>query len=313
MNTLETPILFIIFNRKDVALKSFEAIKHARPKRLYIAGDGARLSVETDTLKVTQTREAILNGIDWECDVKTLFQENNLGCGPGVYAAINWFFDHEENGIILEDDCVSSDSFFPFCENLLHTYKTDERIGLVSGFNQLGFIPVKDSYCFSNYAVCWGWATWRRSWKNMDFDMTWRGSDYEKSIVSNCGYLGKDYSYWKRRIKAVEIGLVSAWDFQWCYSVASQNQLTIFPEVNLISNIGYGVDATHSSKSPFMNYEKREELSFPLRHPDYVLPHTDFDKSFYKERNTWINSLAWFFPKSIKDSVKKILGFFYNK
>ncbi|WP_282050994.1 nucleotide-diphospho-sugar transferase [Maribacter aquivivus] len=310
---LETPILFIIFNRKDVALKSLAAIRKSKPKRMYISGDGPRNTVVQDIDKVKNTRDAIINAIDWDCEVKTLFQEDNLGCGPGVYTAINWFFKHEEQGIILEDDCVASESFFPFCETLLEQYKEDERIGLISGYNQVGSIPVDDSYCFSNYSVCWGWASWRRAWNNMDYDIAWKNGKYEKSILSNCGYLGKDYTYWKRRIKALETGLVSAWDFQWCYSLAAQNQLGIFPGVNLISNIGYGEDATHSSKSPFMNYDKREELAFPLKHPTYILPQIEFDKAFYKERNTLINSLAWFFPKSIKDAVKNMLAVFYNK
>ncbi|WP_300026596.1 nucleotide-diphospho-sugar transferase [uncultured Maribacter sp.] len=310
---LDTPILFIIFNRKDVALKSLEAIKRSKPKKMYISGDGPRNSVQQDAGKVKNTREAVISAIDWDCEVKTLFQDENLGCGPGVYTAINWFFEHEEQGIILEDDCVASDSFFLFCQTLLKRYKDDERIGLISGYNQVGSIPVNDSYCFSKYAVCWGWATWRRAWKNMDYDMHWKSGKYEDSILSNCGYLGKDYTYWKRRIKAVETGLVSAWDYQWCYSLAAQNQLGVFSEVNLISNIGYGEDATHSSKSPFMNYDKREELTLPLRHPKYVLPQIEFDKLFYEERNTLINTLAWFFPKSIKDAVKNILAVFYNK
>ena len=313
VNNLETPILFIIFNRKDVALKSLAAIKKSKPKRIYISGDGPRKTIEQEKEKVRKTREAVISAIDWDCEIKTLFQDENLGCGTGVFTAINWFFENEEQGIILEDDCVASDSFFPFCETLLQEYKLDERIGLISGFNQVGAIPVNNSYCFSKYSVCWGWATWRRAWQHMDYNMEWRAGNYEKSILMNCGYLGKDYTYWKRRIKAVETGLVSAWDFQWCYSVASQNQLAIFPEVNLISNIGYGEDATHSSKSPFMNYDKREELSFPLRHPKYVLPQVEFDRLFYKERNSLINSLAWFFPKSIKDRVKNALAFFYNK
>ena len=198
---LQTPILFIIFNRKEVALTALAAIKKSRPKRLYISGDGARAHIPEETLKVAHTRKAILEAIDWDCEVMTLFQEKNLGCGPGVYTAINWFFEHEEQGIILEDDCVASDSFFPFCETLLEKFKWDERIGLISGFNQVGSIPVADSYCFSKYAVCWGWATWRRAWKNMDYEMQWRGGAFEESILHNCGYLGKDYVYWKRRLK----------------------------------------------------------------------------------------------------------------
>lgn len=313
MKPLDTPILFVIFNRKDTALTSLKAIKAALPKRMYIAGDGARPHIPEERAKVEATRKAILDAIDWDCEVKTLFQEDNLGCGPGVYTAINWFFEQEEQGIILEDDCVAKESFFPFVETLLQRYKDDDRIAQIGGFNELGQAFSDNSYSYSSYMVCWGWATWRRAWRNMDMDMNWRKTGQKEAILSNCGYKGKDYTYWKRRTEAIDSNRVSAWDYQWCFSVAAQNQLSIFPNTNLISNIGFDKDATHTGKSPFMNYDAGKDLDFPLRHPEYVLANLEFDKAFYKSRNRFINNVAWFFPKSIKDVVKKGIGTIYGK
>lgn len=308
MSRLETPILFVIFNRKQTALTSLEAIRKVQPKKMYISGDGPRTYVIGEEEKVNATRAAVLAAIDWDCEVNTQFQEKNLGCGPGVYTAISWLFENEEQGIILEDDCVAKESFFPYVEELLQRYKNDNRVAQISGFNELGETFSTDSYGFSSYIVCWGWATWRRAWQHMDFEMKWRLSEQKDAILSNCGYKGRDYTYWKRRVQAVDDEVVSAWDFQWCFSVASQNQLGIFPNTNLISNIGFDADATHTGKSPFMNYDASTDLTFPLQHPKYILANLEFDKQFYKARNSFINTIAWFFPKPIKDAVKKGIG-----
>lgn len=313
MSTLDTPILFVIFNRKETALTSLAAIKKVRPKKMYISGDGHRTSVVGEEAKVRETRDAVLAAIDWDCEVQTQFQTENLGCGPGVYTAINWFFEQEEQGIILEDDCVANESFFPYVEALLHKYKDDDRVAQISGFNELGETFSSYSYGFSSYIVCWGWATWRRAWQHMDFQMNWRSTEQSKAILSNCGYKGKDYTYWKRRMQAVDDQVVSAWDFQWCFSVASQNQLGIFPNTNLISNIGFGADATHTGKSPFMNYDASADITFPLRHPPYLLANLEFDRQFYKARNSFVNTIAWFFPKPVKDAVKKGIGLVLGK
>lgn len=308
MSPLETPILFVIFNRKETALTSLAAIKKVRPKKMYISGDGPRSHVPGEEEKVKNTRAAILDAIDWECEVKTRFQEENIGCGPGVFSAISWLFQEEEQGIILEDDCVAKESFFPYVEELLERYKNDERIAQISGFNELGQTFSEDSYSFSSYYVCWGWATWRRAWQHMDYKMEWRTSTQKDDILLNCGYKGKDYNYWKRRVKAVNDKTVSAWDYQWCFSAASQNQLGIFPNTNLISNIGFDNDATHTGKNPFINYEAQADLSFPLKHPKYILANFEFDMNYFKARNSFITNVAWFFPKPIKDFVRKSIS-----
>lgn len=205
------PILFIIFKRKDVALKSFESIRKIQPKKLYVAGDGPRSYIQGEAKKVEDTRQAILKAVDWDCEIHTLFQKENLGCCVGVYSAINWLFDNEDKGIIIEDDCVLRDSFYPFAEELLVRYKDDYRIGMIDAANYRQNISIPHSYGFSRYKSTNGWATWKRAWKLMDLNMNWRESAYEDSIIRNMGYKAKDVRYWKYRMKAIDCNDVSAW------------------------------------------------------------------------------------------------------
>ena len=302
------PILFIIFRRKDTALKSFERIKQVKPNKLYIACDGARENVEGENILVEETRNAILQQINWDCELKTLFQEKNIGCGKGVYTAINWLFENEEKGIIIEDDCVLQSSFFPFVEELLDKYKNDERIGMIGAPNYISGISIPDSYGFSKYKATWGWATWKRAWKNMDLNMDWKHTPYYRSIIKNNGYNGKDTHYWKYRIKAIEKNYVSAWDWQWFFTLSAHNQLSIYPRVGLISNIGFGKGATHTTSETIQEQYKAEgQLEFPLRHPKYVVPYEDFEHSFYKNNNTFRNSILQLIPFCLKTKLKKWL------
>jgi hypothetical protein len=167
----KSPILFLIFNRPDTTKAVFESIKSIKPLKLYIAADGARGNKLGEDLLVEETR-AIIQSVDWECEVKTLFRKENLGCKVAVSSAIDWFFENEEQGIILEDDCLPDASFYGFCENLLDYYKNDERVFHISGNNfQDGIIRGDGSYYFSKYNHSWGWATWRRVWKTYDVNM----------------------------------------------------------------------------------------------------------------------------------------------
>ena len=251
------PVLFVIFKRKDTSLKSFEQIKKVRPEHLYIACDGPRPHVEGEADMVEATRKAVLDAIDWECEVHTNFQKANLGCGMGVYTAINWLFENEERGIIIEDDCVMRDSFFPFVEEMLERYADDTRIGLVDGANYLEHIDIPDSYVFSRYKSTNGWASWRRAWRLMDMDMSWRGTKYELSVIKNMGYKSKDVRYWKYRLKAVDLNDVSAWDWQWYFTLAANNMLGITPKYNLTTNIGFGEGATHTTEGSIFGNIRR--------------------------------------------------------
>lgn len=302
------PILLIIFKRKDVALKSLSSIRRMQPKKIYIAGDGARKNVIGEEVKVSETRKAILNAIDWPCEVNTLFQDQNLGCANGVFEAINWLFKNEEKGIIIEDDCVLRDSFFPFAEEMLNRYENDMRIGMIDAANYLPNIIIPYSYGFSRYKSTNGWATWRRAWKLMDMDMKWRGTEWEKSVIDNMDYKSKGYYYWKYRLKAVDLKDVSAWDWQWYFTLAANNMLGIYPKYSLITNIGFGEDATHTSQSEApSHYISHQDLEFPLNHPQYILPFTPFEKAFYGLNNTIFERIKQLFPFAVKKVIKKLI------
>lgn len=299
------PILFVFFNRSEIALQSFQSIREIKPKYLYLACDGPRVSVPGEEKKVEALRKSILSQINWDCDVHTLFQSSNLGCGKGVYSAINWLFENEELGIILEDDCIASLSFFKYAEEMLNKYKYDERIGMIAGYNSINDIKYPYSYIFSRYKSCWGWASWRRAWKNMNLNMTWRTTKLANSIINNMGDSGKDASGWKFKINAIDNDFVSAWDWQWYFSLSAQNQLCIYPALNQISNIGNDKSATHTSFSNITipNYS----LPFPLTNPPYVVPYMEFDKAFYLKSTSIRVKIVRLLPRRLKSFIKSMI------
>ena len=303
---LKTAVLFLVFNRLDTTKQVFEAIRQAKPPRLYIAADGARETKEGEAEKVKAVRDYIISNIDWECEVKTLFREQNFGCGPNVKSSIDWFFENEEMGIILEDDTVPSQSFFYFCEELLSRYKDDTRIAQINGTNHIGYKPFDESYLFSKYKACWGWASWQRAWKNMDFEMNWLKSSYKDMVFENMGYGSKSILHWKNAVKSIQDGKVSAWDWQWYFSVALQGQMTIFPRVNLVSNVGFGDDATHTFGKAPENFIKSLDINFPLKHPEFIMQNIEYDK-FFESKKISSPSIKRFIPRVVKDIVKKLL------
>lgn len=266
----DTAILFIIYNRPDTTYLVFEKIKKVRPKRLYIAADGPRTDRE---INICNKSRDIVSDIDWECKVYTLFQKSNLGCRNAVSTAIDWFFENEEEGIILEDDCVPSNSFFGFCSTMLKKYRYDERIGHISGGNyQNNIIRGDGSYYFSYLTNVWGWAGWRRVWKDYDIDMK------TYSIFKNGNWIDKLPSHgpfkqlWHYFFQ-MHYEKANAWSFQYSYLNLINHRLSIIPNVNLITNIGFedSENATHPNKKhPYRDLE-RHELD-EIIHPTFVLP-----------------------------------------
>jgi hypothetical protein len=302
-----TAILLITFNRLDTSKLVFEAIKMAEPPRLYIASDGPRDHVEGEAAAVNEVREYLLKNIDWPCEVKTLFRETNLYCAGSISGAISWFFENEEMGIILEHDTVPDQSFFQYCQELLIKYKTDERVGVISGNNHIYSYKCKDSYLFSKNQCLWGWATWRRAWKNHDQNLKNLESDYRDDIISNMGYSKRSINHWEMNIESIELGRVSTWDYQWFLSLGAQNQLCIFPATNLVANIGFGENATHCKGDAPLGYTDIDTLEFPLKHPDFFVPNRNFEKKFevakIKVKTFWKKLI----PRSLKKQIKKIL------
>ena len=269
---LRTAVLFLVFNRPDTTKQVFEAIRQAKPPKLYVAADGQREDKPGEGEKCEQVRR-IATQVEWDCEVKTLFREKNLGCRVGVSSAIDWFFENVEEGIILEDDCLPSLSFFWFCEELLERYRGDMRIMAVSGDN-FQKAPARNefSYYFSRFNHCWGWASWRRAWLHYEKDMqSWpyiRDNDYMQDILSDKTAV----KYWGEIFEIAYRNKIDSWAYRWTFSCWMQNGLTVLPNVNLVSNIGFSGDATHTTgedcaytKMPVFN------LSFPLKHQKLMI------------------------------------------
>ncbi|ARS34503.1 hypothetical protein [Pontibacter actiniarum] len=279
---LHTPVLLIIFNRAHTTQQVFDRIRQVKPKKLYVAADGPRPHVGTDAERCAETRR-IVEQVDWDCEVKTLFQEQNLGCGVAPSRSISWLFEHEEYGIILEDDCIPSRSFFWFCQELLEKYKYDTRVMHISGNNYLdGWRRDSDySYYFSDKVNSWGWATWRRAWQLYDFHLgsypELKQKGYLNGIFLN--KLEEQYRLSKLEETFTNIQKGDVWDYQWEFTVYSNSGLCIVPEVNLVRNIGFGEDATHT----FNLHDKKaqvheQEIDFPLRHPKFVIRDVESDR-----------------------------------
>ena len=256
----KTPILFLIFNRPEITQRVFEEIKKQKPKYLFIAADGGRSQNTDDLEKCKATRDLVLNGIDWDCEVKTLFRDENLGCGIAVSQAITWFFENVEEGIILEDDCLPHSSFFGYCETLLEKYKENENVYAISGDNfQNGIQRGEASYFFSNYCHIWGWASWRRAWNSYDFSLKQLEVFKEKKLIKTIDNRTVFKNYWFTILEKVANKLIDTWDYQLLFTIWNNGGVTVVPNVNLISNIGFGKDATHTiGESSFANMETQD-------------------------------------------------------
>jgi hypothetical protein len=280
-HALNTAVLFLVFNRLDATKQVFEAIRQAKPPRLYVAADGARANKEGEADKAQAVRDYIMQNIDWKCEVKTLFQEENLGCKYAVSGAITWFFENEEQGIILEDDCLPSQSFFWFCEELLERYKDDIRVWNIGGYKPLYLKGDKYSYNFSRFTHIWGWASWANRWKY--YDATLSKYKENKDLLIDYEFFREDYENKSRNkiLERVILGEIDTWDYQWNFTVRINNGLSIRPSVNLVGNVGFGDDATHTFVNDIeIESNKANDIIFPLMHPDNIMVYKKDDKLF---------------------------------
>lgn len=305
---LNTPVAFIIFNRPDTTQLVFEAIAKARPTRLLVVSDGPRANRQGEDELVRKTR-AIIDQVDWPCEVSCNYSDINLGCKKRVSSGIDWVFDQVEEAIILEDDCLPNPSFFRFCSEMLERYRNDQRVGMISGDNfQWGRRRNKDSYYFSRIVHIWGWATWRDRWRDCyDVEVaSWRDFRDEGWLYDLLGRK-KDVSYWARTFDAVAEGRIDTWDFQWVFANWATGRLSVLPNVNLISNIGFGLDATHTTGDSEVANLPTEAIQFPLRHPTVFVPNTSFDRLTFDR--LFSVSLNW----RIRNKVDRIYKFLFRK
>lgn len=275
---LDTPVLLLVFNRPDTTRQVFEAIKKAQPRQLFVAADGPRTEKPGEAERCQEVRN-IASAVDWDCEVKTLFRTDNRGCGLGPAEAITWFFEQVEQGIILEDDCLPDASFFVFCNELLKKYKESKDVVLISGFNPLGSsYNTSTDYFFTDCGGIWGWATWRRAWEMYNFHVPEWKEDALKNKVLKSLPSDRNRADMQQHLHQITAGGRSDyWDFQWWFYRVLQGGIGIMPKHNLIQNIGFGENATHTFDLHHPNAKLfKKSIAFPLVHP----PKIEVDKNF---------------------------------
>lgn len=294
---MNTPILIITFNRPDFLKRIISVLKKIRPKKIYFKIDGPRENNKKDLVEIQKVFKEI-KSINWNCKKFILKSKKNLGSRDNPIKGINWLFRNETKGIILEDDCIPSESFFRFCEELLIKYKNNKKISMISGRNNLGITESRFSYYFT-YGNTWGWATWRRAWRLNDVKLkNWSNKKNIKNLKNNL----KNYPIFfdlitDRCKKILENKINSAWDYQWFFSVISNNMIGIIPKLNLIKNIGFDDRSSHKTDKKILFQINSYNLKFPLKHNNKL---TIDKKLLLKEYNK-------IYKKPIFANVKKFI------
>ena len=283
---LKTPVAMFIFNRPDVTARVFAQVRQTQPKQLFLISDAARPERAGEDHDVLLAREIVTN-VDWECEVKTLFADQNMGCKSRVSSGLAWVFEQVEDAIILEDDCLPHPSFFSYCQELLERYRDDERVGAISGSNfQEGISRTPHSYYFSKYFHCWGWASWRRTWEKFDLDFETWPTFREQGGLATVADSPTESWYWTRLFDEQYSGktTVSSWAYAWLYSAWTQNALTILPDANLVSNIGFSGRGTHCKDrdSKFANMDVHDIGM--LDHPEIIFRCVAADKFSFGQK-----------------------------
>jgi hypothetical protein len=271
LNPANTPLLLIAWRRPHTLRQVINAIRPVAPTRLYVACDGPNPERPGEAEKVAATRALIEQEIDWPCQIERLYSGVNQGCRLGVSRAITWFFEQVEEGIILEDDCVPHPDFFPYCTTLLERYRHDTRVWCISGNNfQNGQWRGAGSYYFSRYNHCWGWASWRRCWQQYDADLSQWSALRDSGLLETVFEDPLERQYWSAIWqRLVDEGHPDTWDYQWTFTCLANSGLTALPNVNLVSNVGFGEDATHTTG--VADPTVADQGLGGLNHPQFVL------------------------------------------
>jgi hypothetical protein len=274
----ETPVALFVFNRPDTTRRVFAAIAALRPARLLLVADGPRSAKPGEAETCRQVRE-IISRVDWPCEVSTNFADQNLGCGERMISGLNWVFSLVEEAILLEDDCLPHPTFFPYCQELLDRYRGDSRVAYISGDNLIAeHLKTDSSYYFSRIGGIWGWATWRTEWQRYDRHL----KDWPK--LKSEGLLAEMFDrpqivYCTNTFDAMyEKRGPDTWDHQWLYTTLKNNSVIAVPRANLVANIGYGADGTHTVDPDPRFTQPAVAMEFPLRHPPSLIPRRTVDR-----------------------------------
>jgi hypothetical protein len=272
---VKSALLFLVFNRPEPTRRTFQALRAARPPRLFISADGARAHKDGEAERCAEVRE-IVDQVDWPCEVRHLYREQNLGCRRAVSGAISWFFEHEEEGIILEDDCLPEPDFFRFCDVALETWRNEPRVMHVGG-HVLVNGPGPEDLLFSRLVPIWGWATWRRAWRLYDSEMTRLPL---LAAIPLRDWYGAQQGQVRKAIEHIHHANVDAWGARWVLTVMTYDGLSVLPRVNLISNIGFGAEATHTTVDSHLANLPTAPLPAQLKLPVALRAHRAYDKRY---------------------------------
>ncbi|MEP1469840.1 MAG: glycosyltransferase family 2 protein [Halieaceae bacterium] len=291
--SIQTPVAYIVFNRPQHTEKTFAVLRKLQPAHLFIIADGPRSSHPTDAERCLAVRK-IVDQVDWPCEVRRNYADSNLGLKRRISSGLDWVFEEVERAIILEDDCVAHPDFFTFCDDLLDRFADNEKIYVITGNNfQNGHWRGEASYYFSRYNHCWGWATWRRAWKNYEGDLPfwpeWHDSkDWQETVTDR-----RERRYWGRIFDHVCSNKIDSWAYPWTACVWKSGGLTATPNVNLVSNIGFGSDSTHTASlnSPFAAMATK--ALGQITHPSAVVRDAEADGHVFDQhfRRSWSHTL----------------------
>lgn len=306
----KTPILLITFNRPDHVRQVLTEIRKQQPAQLFVTQDGAREKNALDKERVLQVREVISEMVDWPCELHTLYQDKNLGCGPGPAAGITWFFEQVEMGIILEDDAVPHPDFFEYAATLLEKYKDDESVRAIGSMKLYDDTFGGGSYYFSmmNRTLC-AWATWRRAWQYFDYEMKQYSIKDLKKAMKCYGATLREIEYWQERLDEVHKDCLggSSWDQQFWMTIWLTGGKGICPNSNLSTNIGFDEYGTHTTDGNNVGSCRPLEPILPLIEPTDISIQRKADLLFHKTYyNPWqygwagVKGLPFRFNKRLK-------------
>lgn len=281
-----------------------------KPKQVFIAADGPRAERPEEKNLCEQARLQVVAAIDWECEVKTLFRESNLGCKKAISSAISWFFSEVEEGIILEEDCYAAESFFSFCSQMLEIYRHDTRVGEISGHNALGsWEGMGTGYHFSKTGSCWGWATWKRAWDTFDVHMPIWPEVKEQGLLYDKINLYDEAVYYEATFDSAYEGRVDSWAYIWNMYKLLNNFLCVVPSVNLIRNIGFDEIGTHTqdkNATPSFRFQLFEIEKASLADPIYFMVDEKFDQKVFNEVLMFHRKFSW--KEKAKKTIKEALN-----
>jgi len=302
----QVPVVVIIFNRPYLAKRLVQELALVQPSSIYVISDGPRANVPEDLRKVHAARQ-IFETLPWPCRIHKNYAEKNLGCMLRVSSGLDWVFESEESAIILEDDCIPSESFFEFCREGLARYRDESQVMSISGTRLCPTgIGENNSYSFSKYCVSWGWATWADAWACYDKDL----KQYER--IRRSGLMSKILGgmrqalYWRVILRRVARGDINSWAYRWNVTHWIWNGLSMIPTTNLVLNVGVGNDATHTKEQNDFLMRPALELQFPMIHPDSITCDNELDE--WIEDNVYSKSPS----VRVKWAVKKVKRFFFR-